>query len=183
MVPVVTRTILAAVTGPEDRSAHISPGRAAGPESTQDSGTGRKFDGSVGGRREDARMTLLPITVPASLLSPPPPRPRERDWGVRVDHAVATAAGETYVLSGLRRYRGHAVGSADPAEQNFGYQPITRYGTDETPTVSAVFGQAVPGGALSAVPEGDGATLAVLPDGQGRPQFPARQQAPALPGP
>ncbi|WP_189980126.1 hypothetical protein [Streptomyces capoamus] len=110
-------------------------------------------------------MTLLPVTVPASLLSVHRLDPESGEWGLRVDHAVATAAGETYVLSGLRRYRGHAAGSADPAEQNFGYQLITRYGVDGTPTASAVFGQAVPGGAPSAIPEGDSATLAVLPDG------------------
>ncbi|MER6693500.1 hypothetical protein [Streptomyces minutiscleroticus] len=75
-------------------------------------------------------MTLLPITVPASLLSIPRLAPESGEWGFRADHAVATAAGETYVLSGLRRYRGQAVDSADPAEQNFGYRLITRYGTD-----------------------------------------------------
>ncbi|WP_203350624.1 hypothetical protein [Streptomyces sp. S-9] len=110
-------------------------------------------------------MTLLPITVPASLLSIHRLDPESKGWGFRVDHAVATAAGETYLLTGLRRYRSHAVGSADPAEQNFGYQLITRHGVDGKPTASAVFGQAVPGGAPSAVPEGDEATLAVLPDG------------------
>jgi hypothetical protein len=110
-------------------------------------------------------MTLLPVTAPASLLSIHRLDPESGEWGLRVDHAVATAAGETYVLTGLRRYRGHAVGSADPAEQNFGYQMITRHGVDGKPAATAVFGQAVPGGAPSAVPEGDGATLAVLPDG------------------
>ncbi|MEU9235594.1 hypothetical protein [Streptomyces subrutilus] len=110
-------------------------------------------------------MTLLPITVPASLLDVHHLDPEAGGWGFRVDHAVATAAGDTYVLAGLRRYRGQAAGSADPAEQNFGYQLITRYGSDGKPTATAVFGQAVPGGVPTAMPERDGTTLAVLPDG------------------
>nr|WSW57420.1 hypothetical protein OG513_01885 [Streptomyces sp. NBC_00998] len=110
-------------------------------------------------------MTLLPITAPASLLDVHHLDPEADGWGLRVDHAVATAAGDTYVLTGLRRYRAHAVGSADPAEQDFGYQLITRHGSDGKPTATAVFGQAVPGGGPSAIPEGDVATLAVLPDG------------------
>jgi hypothetical protein len=110
-------------------------------------------------------MPLLPITAPASLLDIHRLDPEAGGWGFRVDHAVATAGGDTYVLTGLRRYRGHAAGSADPAEQDFGYQLITRHGTDGKPTATAVFGQAVPGGGPSAIPEGDGATLAVLRDG------------------
>ncbi|MFD7704507.1 hypothetical protein [Streptomyces caelestis] len=110
-------------------------------------------------------MTLLPITVPASLLGIHRLDPEAGGWGLRVDHAVATAAGDTYVLTGLRRYRGHAAGPADPAERDFGYQLITRHGADGEPTATAVFGQAVPGGGPSALPEGDGATLAVLRDG------------------
>ncbi|MFI8823992.1 hypothetical protein [Streptomyces sp. NPDC053431] len=110
-------------------------------------------------------MTLLPITAPASLLDVHHLDPEAGGWGFRVDHAVATAAGDTYVLTGLRRYRRHAAGSADPAEQNFGYQLITRYGSDGKPTATAVFGQPVPGGGPSAIPERDGTTLAVLPDG------------------
>jgi len=110
-------------------------------------------------------MTLLPATVPASLLRVHRLDPASAGWGFRVDHAVATAAGETYVLSGLRRCRAHADGSADPAEQDFGYQLITRCTTDGTPTACAVFGQAVPGGAPSVLPESSEATLAVLPDG------------------
>ncbi|WP_329046619.1 hypothetical protein [Streptomyces sp. NBC_01422] len=110
-------------------------------------------------------MTLLPITVPASLLDDHRLDPEAGGWGFRADHVVATAAGDTYVLTGLRRYRRHATGSADPAEQNFGYQLITRHGSDGKPTATAVFGQAVPGGSPSAIPEGDATTLAVLPDG------------------
>ncbi|MET9931951.1 MULTISPECIES: hypothetical protein [unclassified Streptomyces] len=110
-------------------------------------------------------MTLLLITAPASLLGAHRLDPEAGGWGLRTDHAVATAAGDTYVLTGLRRYRGHTAGSADPAEQNFGYQMITRYGNDGKPTTTAVFGQAVPGGSPSAVPEGDDATLAIMPDG------------------
>ncbi|SCF93389.1 hypothetical protein GA0115254_12567, partial [Streptomyces sp. Ncost-T10-10d] len=110
-------------------------------------------------------MTLLPITAPASLLEVHRLDPEAGGWGFRVDHAVATAVGDTYVLTGLRRYRAHAAGAADPAEQDFGYQLITRHGSDGKPTATAVFGQAVPGGGPSAIPEGDTATLAVLPDG------------------
>ncbi|SCF98493.1 hypothetical protein GA0115254_12931, partial [Streptomyces sp. Ncost-T10-10d] len=110
-------------------------------------------------------MTLLPITAPASLLEVHRLDPEASGWGFRVDHAVATAVGDTYVLTGLRRYRAHAAGAADPAEQDFGYQLITRHGTGGKPTTTAVFGQAVPGGGPSAIPEGDTATLAVLPDG------------------
>ncbi|MFD3538474.1 hypothetical protein ACFWUQ_03115 [Streptomyces sp. NPDC058662] len=110
-------------------------------------------------------MNLLPITAPASLLDAHRLDPEAGGWGFRVDHAVATTAGDTYVLTGLRRYRGHAAGSADPAEQNFGYQLITRHGADGKPTATAVFGQAAPGGGPTAVPERDGTTLAVLPDG------------------
>ncbi|MFE9636094.1 hypothetical protein [Streptomyces sp. NPDC006463] len=110
-------------------------------------------------------MTLLPITAPASLLDVHRLDPEAGGWGFRADHAVATAAGDTYVLTGLRRYRAHAEGSADPAEQDFDYALITRYGSDGTPTATAVFGQAVPGGGPSAIPVGGGATLAVLPDG------------------
>ncbi|MFB6525007.1 hypothetical protein [Streptomyces sp. NPDC056399] len=110
-------------------------------------------------------MTLLPITVPASLLDTHHLDPDAADWGLRVDHAVATTAGDTYVLTGLRRYRGHDDEAADPAERNFGYQLITRYGSDGKPTATAVFGQAVPGGGPSAIPEAEGTTLALLPDG------------------
>lgn len=110
-------------------------------------------------------MTLLPITAPASLSDVHHLDPEADGWGVRVDHAVATAAGDTYVLAGLRRYRGRAAGPADPAEQDFGYQLITRHGSDGEPTATAVFGQAVPGGGPSVIQEGEAATLAVLPDG------------------
>ncbi|MFF2643636.1 hypothetical protein ACFVUB_27815 [Streptomyces niveus] len=110
-------------------------------------------------------MTVLPITVPASLLDVHHLDPEAGGWGLRSDHAVATAAGDTYVLTGLRRYRAQAVGSANPAEQNFGYQLITRHGFDGKPTATAVFGQEVPGGGPSAIPERDATTLAVLPDG------------------
>ncbi|WP_392895390.1 hypothetical protein [Streptomyces sp. LN699] len=110
-------------------------------------------------------MTLLPITAPASLLDVHHLDPEAGGWGFRVDHAVATAAGDTYVLTGLRRYRGRPAGSAEPAEQDFGYQLITRHGSDGKPTATAVFGQAVPGGGTSAIPERDATTLAVLPDG------------------
>ncbi|MEV3895015.1 hypothetical protein OG333_35910 [Streptomyces anulatus] len=110
-------------------------------------------------------MTVLPITVPASLLDVHHLAPGAGGWGFRVDHAVASAVGDTYVLTGLRRYRAHAAGSADPAEQDFGYQLITRYGSDGKPTATAVFGQAVPGGSPSAIPEREVTTLAVLPDG------------------
>ncbi|MFD9374226.1 hypothetical protein ACFWBH_01595 [Streptomyces sp. NPDC059999] len=110
-------------------------------------------------------MTLLPITAPASLLDVHRLDPEAGGWGFRVDHAVATAAGDTYVLTGLRRYRGRPAGSAEPAEQDFGYQLITRHGSDGKPTATAVFGQAVPGGGTSAIPERDATTLAVLPDG------------------
>ncbi|MFC9586695.1 hypothetical protein ACFVJ8_28250 [Streptomyces yangpuensis] len=110
-------------------------------------------------------MTLLPITAPASLLDLHRLDPEVGGWGLRVDHAVATAAGDTYALSGLRRYRPQATGAADPGEQNFDYQLITRHGSDGTPTATAVFGQPVPGGGPSAIPRGDGATLAVLPNG------------------
>ncbi|MFB7620508.1 hypothetical protein ACFC1F_40425, partial [Kitasatospora sp. NPDC056181] len=82
-------------------------------------------------------MTLLPITAPASLLGLHRLDPEAGGWGFRADHAVATAAGDTYVLAGLRRYRAHATGSAEPAEQNFGYQLITRYAADGTPTATA----------------------------------------------
>lgn len=58
-------------------------------------------------------MTLLPITAPASLLDVHHLDPEAGGWGFRVDHAVATAAGDTYVLTGLRRYRG-----AQPARPN-----------------------------------------------------------------
>ncbi|MFF1465158.1 hypothetical protein [Streptomyces sp. NPDC058330] len=108
-------------------------------------------------------MTSLPITAPASLLSVHRLDPEAGGWGFRVDHAVVTAAGDTYVLTGLRRCRGHAAGSAGPAEHDSGYQLITRHDPDGKPTSTAVFGQAVPGGGPSAVPEGDAATLAVLP--------------------
>ncbi|MFG3530134.1 hypothetical protein ACGF8B_25835 [Streptomyces sp. NPDC047917] len=110
-------------------------------------------------------MTLLPITAPAFLLDVHRLDPEAGGWGLRVDHAVATTAGDTYVLAGLRRYRAHAAGSADPAERDFGYQLITRHDTGGKPIATAVFGQAVPGGVPSAIPEGDSATLAVLPDG------------------
>ncbi|MGW1638440.1 hypothetical protein [Streptomyces lavendulae] len=110
-------------------------------------------------------MTLLPITVPASLLDVHHLDPEAGGWGFRVDHAVATAAGDSYVLTGLRRCRAQAADSADPAEQNFGYHLITRYGSDGKPTATAVFGQAVPGGGPSAIPERAVVNLAVLPDG------------------
>ncbi|KOU14507.1 LigA [Streptomyces sp. WM6372] len=110
-------------------------------------------------------MTLLPITAPASLLDVHRLDPEAPGWGFKADHAVATAAGDTYVLTSLRRYRAHAAGSVDPAEQDFGYGLITRYGSEGMPTATAVFGQAVPGGGPSAIPAGDGPTLAVLPDG------------------
>ncbi|MFI6642512.1 hypothetical protein [Streptomyces sp. NPDC050504] len=110
-------------------------------------------------------MTLLPITVPASLLDVHRLDPEAGGWGFRADHAVGTAAGDTYVLSGLRRVGRRAADSADPAERDFGYQLVTRYGSDGKPIATAVFGQAVPGGAPSAVPEREGTTLAVLPDG------------------
>lgn len=68
-------------------------------------------------------------------------------------HAVATPAGETYALSGARRYRWEAVGSTDPAEQNFGYQMVTRHAPDGTPTATALFGQPWPDGTPSAIAE------------------------------
>ncbi|WP_328389982.1 hypothetical protein OHS81_34805 [Streptomyces sp. NBC_00400] len=78
---------------------------------------------------------------------------------------MATPAGETYALSGARRYRWEAVGSTDPAEQNFGYQMVTRHAPDGTPTATALFGQPWPDGTPSAIAEGEDANLAVLPDG------------------
>ncbi|MFF3326450.1 hypothetical protein [Streptomyces sp. NPDC002889] len=80
-------------------------------------------------------------------------------------HVVATPAGDTYALSGARRYRAEAVGSTDPAEQNFGYQMITRYAPDGTPTATALFGQPRPDGSASAIAEGEDVNVAVLPDG------------------
>ncbi|MEU2269790.1 hypothetical protein ABZ568_25985 [Streptomyces olindensis] len=70
-------------------------------------------------------MTLLPITAPASLVDVHRLEPEAGGWGFTVEHAVATAAGDTHVLTGLRRYRGQGAGSADPEEQDFGYQ-LTR---------------------------------------------------------
>ncbi|GAA2787886.1 hypothetical protein ACFQ0M_45805 [Kitasatospora aburaviensis] len=99
-------------------------------------------------------MTLLPITAPASLPDLHHLDPEADDRALTTHHAVATAAGDTYVLAALRRYRGHA-----------GHQMITRYAPDGTPTATAVFGQAPPGATPTAIPEGDGPTLAVLPDG------------------
>lgn len=111
-------------------------------------------------------MTMtLPLTLPASLMDTHHVDPAADGWGFMTHHVVATPAGDTYALSGAGRYRWEADGSTDPAEQNFGYQMITRHAPDGTPAATALFGQPQPDGTPSAIAEGERPNLAVLPDG------------------
>ncbi|WP_234360368.1 hypothetical protein [Streptomyces sp. DSM 15324] len=106
-----------------------------------------------------------PLTLPASLMAARRVDPAGDGWRFVTHHAVGTPAGDTYVLSGARRYRWEAEGATDPAEQNFGCRLLTRYGTDGRPVAVALYGQPRPDGTPSAVEEGTDPTLAVLPDG------------------
>lgn len=107
----------------------------------------------------------VPLTLPASLMDARRVDPARDGWGFVVHHAVATAAGDTYVVSGAGRYRREAEGATDPGEQNFRCRMITRYGGDGRPVAVALYGQSRPDGTPSAVEEGSEPTLAVLPDG------------------
>ncbi|WP_416985383.1 hypothetical protein [Streptomyces sp. T028] len=107
----------------------------------------------------------VPMTRPASLMDSRRVDPASDGCGFVAHHAVATAAGDTYVVSGAGRYRWEAEEATDPGEQNFACQMITRYGTDGRPVAVALYGQSRPDGTPSAVEEGSEPTLAVLPDG------------------
>ncbi|MEU8516843.1 hypothetical protein AB0C76_35435 [Kitasatospora sp. NPDC048722] len=112
------------------------------------------------------RMPALPMTLPAALADTHGLDPAAGGWAFTPRHAVATPDGDTYVVSTLWR-AGHATGHpADPAHCPLNYRSITRYAPDGTPVATAVSGGPRPDGTPSAIiPDGDGDTLAVLPDG------------------
>ncbi|KQV14844.1 MULTISPECIES: hypothetical protein [unclassified Kitasatospora] len=107
-------------------------------------------------------MTLFPVTVPASLIQSHGLDPDADGWGQEVRHAVGTASGDMYVLSGLRRSVPRGV---EEGGQGFTYQLITRHDADGATVATAVIGYEVPGGTPSAISWGKEANLAVLPDG------------------
>src|SRR4051794_38745422 len=107
----------------------------------------------------------LPLTLPASLMDTYRVDPTVGGWGLLTRHAVATPGGDPHALSAAGRSRWDAEGSTDPAEQNFGYEMITRHAPDGTPVATALFGQPGPDGTPSAIEQGGDANLAVLPDG------------------
>ncbi|MFD5559119.1 hypothetical protein [Kitasatospora griseola] len=106
-------------------------------------------------------MTLLPVTVPVSLVRRHGLDPEAHDWGMKAEHAVATPAGDTYVLSILWR---HDRYPRDPAAPGFSERMITRYDADGNPVATAVLEQHSDG-RVATVGWGSDANLAVLPDG------------------
>ncbi|KDN84705.1 hypothetical protein [Kitasatospora cheerisanensis] len=106
-------------------------------------------------------MTLLPVTVPASLIRRHGLDPEAHDWGMKAEHAVATPDGDTYVLSILWRHHPYP---RDPALPGFSERTITRYAPDGTPVATAVLDREAHG-RVPTVGWGSDANLAVLPDG------------------
>ncbi|MDT0448069.1 hypothetical protein [Streptomyces hesseae] len=86
-------------------------------------------------------------------------------WGMEHDAAAPAPNGDLYALYRVWRHHHEAKGSAEPAEQNFGYGFITRYAPDGTPLATVLCGQDAPDGTPSALTAGSGTGLAVLPDG------------------
>ncbi|MBV6697777.1 hypothetical protein KV557_11645 [Kitasatospora aureofaciens] len=110
------------------------------------------------------RTLTLPLIIPASLVDAHRLDLTADGWGFATHHAVATASGDTYAMSTVRRYS-WAPGATDPAERNFDHRVITRYAPDGTPTATALFGHPRPDGTPWAIVDGDKDNLAVLPDG------------------
>ncbi|MFJ8043362.1 hypothetical protein ACIRBX_22985 [Kitasatospora sp. NPDC096147] len=110
-------------------------------------------------------MTHFPITVPTALATAFDLDPEADDWGQAARHAVGTANGETYVLSGLWR---HVPYRATGPERDRGFvcQLITRHAPDGTTLATAVIADETPGGgAPSAIRRGGEGNLTLLPDG------------------
>ncbi|WP_354644508.1 hypothetical protein [Kitasatospora camelliae] len=107
---------------------------------------------------------ILPMTIPAELLETHQVGPTD-ELGLVARHAVATAAGDTYVMSMVGRYRSGAPDAGPPATRNFWHSLVTRYAPDGTPTATAVVGDLRPDGSPSEVVVDDGPNLALLPDG------------------
>ncbi|MFI1150947.1 hypothetical protein [Streptomyces sp. NPDC020817] len=118
----------------------------------------------------------FPMTLPASLVEAHrvdlASKPSD-GWGFEVFDVATAESGDSYVLSGTRRYRASDAPVEDPAEQAFTYGMITRHAPDGSPVDVALFAQPHPDGSPSEIPELGEMTLAVLPDGQvalsGRP--------------
>ncbi|MQS16303.1 hypothetical protein F7Q99_29825 [Streptomyces kaniharaensis] len=112
------------------------------------------------------RILTLPLTVPASLAEAHGLDPAVGGWAFTPRHAVATPDGDTYVVSTVWRTWQGKGDPTDPTYCQLSCRSITRYTPDGTPVATALFGHPRPDGTPSAIiPDGDGDTLAVLPDG------------------
>lgn len=89
-----------------------------------------------------------------------------KGWGVHFFDVTGAPNGEVYALYAVYRHtRGVTDDEPDPEKANFGYRVITRYSADAEVLGTALFriGGAEEGD--SAVADGDGIGLCVLPDG------------------